>query len=216
MLASQQTQTQLPNNRPPLSSLPLLYVIVSNLQSGGNIGNILRSASIFGCHEIIVVGQQRYRLTGDHGSRFDLPRKHVWSHEDARLYLQQQEQQQQTNKEGAAGVRIYGVEIMPGASPIMRYDQETGIVHFPFDRKWQGAAFVMGNEGQGLSVKQREICDEFLFIPQTRGGTTNNGDGVAVAVARRASTWRVPQQSSCRRTRYGQDIPMRLAKEKSL
>jgi tRNA C32,U32 (ribose-2'-O)-methylase TrmJ len=52
-------------------------------------------------------------------------------------------------------------------------------MRFPFDRQWQGAAFIFGNEGQGLSAKQREICDEFLFIPQTRGGTTTAGGGSA-------------------------------------
>lgn len=150
---------------------PSSYVVVSNLQSGGNIGNILRSASIFGCNEFVVVGQKRYRLTGDHGSRFDLKRHHSWSHEEAKEYLHDR------------GVRIYGVEIMEGASPLMRYNRETGVVTFPFDKEYRGAAFVMGNEGQGLSLKQREICDEFLFIPQTRGGSTEGGGSASLNVA---------------------------------
>jgi len=147
---------------------PSAYVIVSNLQSGGNIGNIVRSASIFGCEECIVVGQKRYRMTGDHGSRLDLPQRHMWSHADAKDYLD--------NK----GVRVYGIEIMENAAPVMQYDRETGVVQFPFEREceggWSGAAFLFGNEGRGLSTKQREICDEFLFIPQNRGGS---GDGFA-------------------------------------
>ncbi|KAK1734849.1 putative RNA methyltransferase [Skeletonema marinoi] len=48
-----------PPQRQPSNS-PSAYVILSNLQSGGNIGNIVRSASIFGCEECIVVGQKRY------------------------------------------------------------------------------------------------------------------------------------------------------------
>mmetsp|Transcript_1885 Transcript_1885/g.5493 ORF Transcript_1885/g.5493 Transcript_1885/m.5493 type:complete len:441 (-) Transcript_1885:1359-2681(-) len=162
--AAQQQQYQ--NNESPAS-----YVVLSNLQSGGNIGNILRSASIFGCQECVVVGQKRYRLTGDHGSRFDLRRHHTYDHDSAREYLHEK------------GVRIYGVEIVQGAAPIMRYDPQTGIVHFPFDRQWQGAAFVMGNEGQGLSAKQKEICDEFLFIPQTRGGAASGGGSASLNVA---------------------------------
>jgi len=150
---------------------PSAYVVVSNLQSGGNIGNIVRSASIFGCEECIVVGQKRYRLTGDHGSRFDLPRRHMYSHVDVREYLH------------AKGVRIYGIEIMENAAPIMRYDRETGVVKFPFDRESSGAAFIFGNEGQGLSAKQREICDEYLFIPQHRGGTVDGGGSASMNVA---------------------------------
>lgn len=146
---------------------PPCFMVLSNLQSGGNIGNILRSASIFGCQECLVVGQKRYRLTGEHNSRHNLPRRHFWSHADAKEYLH------------AKGIRVYGIEIMAGASPLMRYNPDTGVVQFPFDRQCKGAAFVMGNEGDGLSIKQREICDEFIFIPQTRGATSRSGGGSA-------------------------------------
>mmetsp|Transcript_24590 Transcript_24590/g.41906 ORF Transcript_24590/g.41906 Transcript_24590/m.41906 type:complete len:542 (+) Transcript_24590:2-1627(+) len=163
-LVPPQPQRQ-PNNNPSA------YVILSNLQSGGNIGNIVRSASIFGCEECIVVGQKRYRMTGDHGSRLDLPQRHMWSHADVREYLDEKR------------VRIYGIEIMENASPIMQYDRETGVVKFPFEAEceggWSGSAFIFGNEGQGLSTKQREICDEFLFIPQNRGGSGGSEDNLA-------------------------------------
>ena len=150
---------------------PSSYMVLSNLQSGGNIGNILRSASIFGCQECLVVGQKRHRLTGDHGSRFHLPRRHFYSHDDAKKFL------------ASKGVRIYGVEIMEDAAPIMKYDPATGKVEFPFDRQYSGAAFVMGNEGSGLSAKQREICDEFLFVPQARGATHGNNGSASLNVA---------------------------------
>jgi len=169
-------------NRPRRHGEPLAYVIVSNLQSGSNIGNIVRSASIFGCEECLVVGQKRYRMTGDHGARFDLPRRHVYTHADARDYLLQNENDQDGDPSNSR-IRIYGVEIMANASPIMRYDHETGIMHFPFHRQWKGAAFIFGNEGQGLSEKQREICDEFLFIPQTRGGSRIGGGSSSMNVA---------------------------------
>ena len=151
---------------------PPSYIVLSNLQSGSNIGNILRSASIFGCKELIVVGQKRYRLTGDHGSRFDLQRHHVYSHLEAKAYLQSKD------------VRVYGVEIIKDAKPIMQYDQDTGIMQFPFKRQYQGgAAFLMGNEGEGLSSKQKEICDEFIFVPQTRGGSVGGGGSASLNVA---------------------------------
>jgi tRNA G18 (ribose-2'-O)-methylase SpoU len=161
--------------RHPNNNHPSAYVILSNLQSGGNIGNIVRSASIFGCEECIVVGQKRYRMTGDHGSRLDLPQRHMWSHADVKDYL------------NSKRVRIYGIEIMENASPIMQYDRETGVVKFPFESEceggWSGSAFVFGNEGQGLSTKQREICDEFLFIPQNRGGGIGGGGSASMNVA---------------------------------
>jgi tRNA G18 (ribose-2'-O)-methylase SpoU len=166
------------------SNSPALYVIVSNLQSGNNIGNILRSASIFGCEEFIVVGQRRYRLTGEHGSRFDLQRRHMWSHKEAKEYLHEK------------GVRIYGIEIMENAIPVMRYDPETGVVHFPFNREYSGAAFIFGNEGSGLSTKQKEICDEFVYVPQHRGGTKDGGGGGSASL-NVASAATVVMQAYC-------------------
>lgn len=151
---------------------PSCFVVLSNLQSGSNIGNIVRSASIFGCDQVVVVGQRRYRLTGDHGSRFDIERRHMYTHQDAKVYLQ------------TKGVRIYGIEITDDAEPIMKYDPDTGKMKFPFDRTWaQGAAFVFGNEGMGLSEKQRSICDEFVFVPQTRGGGGSASLNVACAAS---------------------------------
>jgi tRNA G18 (ribose-2'-O)-methylase SpoU len=173
---------------------PLAYVVVSNLQSGGNIGNILRSASIFGVIECLIVGQKRLKsFSGDHGARFDLARRHMWSHDDVKDYLHEK------------GVRIYGIEIMADAEPIMRYDRDTGVMRFPFDRQWQGAAFLFGNEGKGLSVKQREICDEFLFIPQTRGGTRAGGGSASLNVASAAT---VILQAYCMWAGYS-DAPVR-------
>ena len=161
---------------PEIERTPPCFVVLSNLQSGANIGNILRSASIFGCQEILVVGQKRLKLTGDHGSRLDLPRRHVWSHTEARDYLHDK------------NVCIYGVEIMDNALPIMSYNATTGVVELPFDHSATGgAAFVMGNEGQGLSPQQKEICDNFVYIPQTRGGSTEGGGSASLNVACAAS-----------------------------
>ena len=41
----------------------------------------------------------------------------------------------------------------------------------------------MGNEREGLSSKQKEICDEFIFIPQTRGGSVGGGGSASLNVA---------------------------------
>ena len=184
----QQQQQYSTNNNQRTPNNPSSYVVLSNLQSGANIGNILRSASIFGCEECIIVGQKRYRLAGDHGSRFDLPQRHMYSHEDAKEYLR------------GKGVRIYGIEIMENAMPIMRYDRQTRVVKFPFDTtddngdgsgdyqcSIKGAAFIFGNEGQGLSLKQKEICDDFIFIPQNRGGTREGGGSASMNVASAAA-----------------------------
>jgi len=100
-----------------------------------------------------------------------LPRRHFFTHQEAKSYLKANAIE---NEEEV--VKIYGVEIMENASPLMKYDAETGVMTFPFGDRCRstGAAFVMGNEGLGLSEKQKEICDDFIFIPQTRGGASSS------------------------------------------
>jgi tRNA G18 (ribose-2'-O)-methylase SpoU len=149
---------------------PDCYVVVSNLQSGGNIGRIVRSASIFGATAVLVVGQRKWRLSGDHGSRFDIQQRHFYSHEEVRGYL----------KSAAGGVKIWGVEIAEDAAPLMRFDRSTGTASLPFNGP---AAFVLGNEGAGLSERQRAIVDECLYIPQSRGGGGSASLNVACAAA---------------------------------
>ncbi|KAL7493029.1 hypothetical protein ACHAWT_002179 [Skeletonema menzelii] len=154
------------NNNNNNNNNPSSYVILSNPQSGGNIGNILRSASIFGCQECIIVGQKRYRMTGDHGSRLDLPQRHMWTHDDVKEYFNEKR------------VRIYGIEI--------KCEGGGG-----GGGGWTGSAFIFGNEGQGLSTKQREICNEFLFYLRIDkvGSASMNVACAAAVVLQAYSMW---------------------------
>lgn len=148
------------------------YILLSNLQSGSNIGRIVRSASIFGVKEVVVVGQRKFRLSADHGARFDVSFRHFWTFEEADAYLV-----------GERGCTVLGVEIEESAEPLMTFDSASGIATFPFVGS---TAFVFGNEGLGLSQKQRRMCDKFVFIPQNRGGDAGQGSAslnVACAAA---------------------------------
>lgn len=43
-------------------------------------------------------------------------------------------------------------------------------------------AFMMGNEGTGLSPKQLALCDSFVYIPQHGRGTASLNVNVATAI----------------------------------
>lgn len=66
--------------------------------------------------------------------------------------------------------RIVGVEITPEALPIDSH---------PFSGP---TAFILGNEGQGLSPKQVAMCDSFVYIPQYGAGTASLNVAVATAI----------------------------------
>lgn len=123
------------------------YVIISNLQSGANIGQICRNALAFNVHEVLVVGRNNFngKMRGaDRGAKFMQRFVHLTSTAEARDYI----------KEREPDCQILGVEIADKAISIRDY-------------KFRGStAFMFGNEGGGLSDRQREICDDLVYIPQ--------------------------------------------------
>lgn len=126
-------------------------VILSNIQSGSNIGSICRNALAFNASEVIIVGRNNFEgkmRNADRGARGRLKFTNINSLTEVKDYLL-------TTKNCS---NILGVEIHPEALPIPTY---------PFTGN---VAFMFGNEGGGLSQKQREICSGFVYIPQYAPG----------------------------------------------
>ena len=120
-------------------------VVLSNLQSGSNIGSICRNAMAFNAAEVILVGRKGIpqMRQADRGARRNLTFTHFPTTSDAGHYLKSQH-----------NCTIYGIEITDRARPVTDY---------PFQ---PCSAFIFGNEGGGLSPRQRQICDEYIYIPQ--------------------------------------------------
>ncbi|CAD6272994.1 unnamed protein product [Miscanthus lutarioriparius] len=72
--------------------------------------------------------------------------------------------------EDERGRDICGVEITDDAKPVTAH---------PFRRS---TAFLFGNEGTGLSQKECDICDFFVYIPQYGGGTASLNVTVAASI----------------------------------
>ena len=74
--------------------------------------------------------------------------------------------------------RILGVEIVESAVPIESH---------PFDGN---TAFIMGNEGDGMTPNQKAICDGFVYIRQHGTGTASLNVAVAASIVmHHFSTW---------------------------
>ena len=132
------------------SSLPRSYIIISNLQSGSNIGSICRNALAFNVHEVIIVGRRDFRSKmrqADRGAKERQKFTHFNSIAEARTYLKEE-----------SNATIIGIEIM---------DSAVSLTAQPLS---QSTAFMFGNEGGGLSERQREACDRFVYIPQYAAG----------------------------------------------
>lgn len=131
-----------------LKKSPQLIIVLCRLQNPGNVGAILRSAEAFGATGCIATNgtvspYNSKLLRASSGSLFRLP--HCWGEElttiEARL--------QSSN--------IHLVGTTPTDSNLIgSYSWE------------KPTAILFGNEGEGLSEKERDFCDEIVRIPHTR------------------------------------------------
>jgi len=131
---------------------PSCYILLSNLQSGSNIGAICRNALSFNVSEVVIVGRpnswKSKMRTADRGAKNVLKFESFPSTQLAAAYLKEER-----------GCTIIGLEIMPQAKSLITYAFPPG-----------NCAFVFGNEGGGLSETQRALCDDFVYIPQYSSG----------------------------------------------
>lgn len=134
-------------------------VVVHNVAKRHNVGTLARSATAFGVAEVVVVGRRDVSAFGSHGSTSHLRFRHFTSLATACAYLKDER-----------GCDICGVEITDDALPVTAH---------PFRRS---TAFLFGNEGTGLSQKECEVCDFFVYIPQYGGGTASLNVTVAASI----------------------------------
>ncbi|KAL2458585.1 tRNA/rRNA methyltransferase (SpoU) family protein [Forsythia ovata] len=134
------------------------YVVVHNIAKRHNVGTLARSATAFGVSEMILVGRRDFNAFGSHGSTSHLSFRHFHSLSLARSFLKERD------------CDICGVEIT---------DNAVAVNEHPFRKS---TAFLLGNEGTGLSAKECEICDFFVYIPQFGGGTASLNVTVAASI----------------------------------
>ncbi|CAN6913103.1 unnamed protein product [Brassica oleracea] len=113
----------------------------------------------FGVTELILVARRDFNAFGSHGSASHVRFRHFHSLIEARNYLKDEKD-----------CDICGVEIADGASAVNEH---------PFKRS---TAFLLGNERSGLSAKEYEICDFFVYIPQYGCGTASLNVTVAASI----------------------------------
>lgn len=134
-----------------LQSPPLFTLIVHSIAKKVNIGNIIRSAVGFGVHSILVAGNKNtIQLFGSQGTQKHVQFLFFEGLTEAVHYAKTELQ-----------CRVCGIEIKPEAKDVTKQ---------PFEGN---TAFMLGNEGTGLSQKQAALCDYFVYIPQYGRGTAS-------------------------------------------
>lgn len=102
---------------------------------------------------------------------------------------------------------IIGIEITPNARPVDEH---------PFE---SSAAFIVGNEGEGLIDRQRQYCDRFVYIPQFGSAVSLNVNLAAGIVLHRYACWagyaESPRQGEKFRDPTGGDLDCRVAEKET-
>jgi len=155
---------------------PACFVVVYNLAKRHNVGNLLRCCTAFGVKAACLVGSRDFNTFGAHGAAEHVPLRHYATLDECVADLRARD-----------GARVVGVEIDPSATPVH--------THAAF----QGpTAFMLGNEGQGLSAKQLRLCDGGLvYIAQHGPGTASLNVTVAASIVlHQFSVWaRYPERA---------------------
>jgi tRNA(Leu) C34 or U34 (ribose-2'-O)-methylase TrmL len=182
---------------------PTPYLILTNVQKKQNIKNILLSCAAFGVAVVFVVGQKKFDFDASSPSTAIPPTlldfisnggmqivridsleecaeriKSMYCCDEMRLEMEVSTHQllepsdyhgSQSNK-SIGRIPIIGIEIDPASISLEQQTFRTS------------TAFMMGNEGQGMTSKQMAICDGFVRIEQYGGGTASLNVSVSVAV----------------------------------
>jgi tRNA G18 (ribose-2'-O)-methylase SpoU len=137
------------------------HVAIENWQHDLNIGSVVRTANAFLAREVHIVGRRRWNRRG---AMVTDRYQHVRHHSDPAVLVAWAHEH---------GLRVLGVDNLPGAVPLETYDLPRGCV------------LLFGQEGPGLSPEARATCDAVFSIAQY-GSTRSINAGAAAAIAMHA------------------------------
>eukprot|EP00953_Heterococcus_sp_UTEX-ZZ885_P012727 7288-Heterococcus_DN1.PRE.3 len=135
------------------------YLIINHISKSNNIKTLITSAKAFGA-KVLIVGAPKACTAHSHALS-------LLAEGDGKRFDTLQACRDWLN---SMNVAIVGVEIVAAADTI---ESE------PFDGS---VAFLMGNEGSGMSEQQKAICDRFVIISQYGGGTASLNVAVAASI----------------------------------
>jgi len=138
------------------------HVAIENLQHDFNIGSVVRTANAFLASEVHIVGRRRWNRRG---AMVTDRYQHVRHHADADEFQQWAR---------SSNLVILGFDNVDGSVPL-----ET--LQLP-----EHCVLLFGQEGTGLSLEARAVCDGLIAISQF-GSTRSINVGAAAAIA--MHTW---------------------------
>ena len=119
-----------------------VVMILNHINYNINIGTVIRSNNAFLGKEVYIVGRRRYDKRGTAGTSHYEHVYHADTLDEVVDYLH------------SLGYTIYAVDNIMEYNPI-------NIINENFPKK---SAFLFGEEGDGLSKREIELCDKMVYI----------------------------------------------------
>ncbi|MFT4727084.1 MAG: 23S rRNA (guanosine2251-2'-O)-methyltransferase [Granulosicoccus sp.] len=125
-------------------------LLIFNIKSNTNIGQLIRTANAFGAEEICIIGRKKFSTYGNQRTASTTKFRRVYQIDEAIT------QYKNLNYD------FVGIEITDESVSINEKDFENNTV------------FILGNEGTGIHEHILTKCDYCVYIPQFGSGASIN------------------------------------------
>ncbi|MFT7561853.1 MAG: 23S rRNA (guanosine2251-2'-O)-methyltransferase [Flavobacteriales bacterium] len=125
-------------------------LLLFNIQSNTNIGQIIRTANAFGVDEICIIGRRKIATYGNQKTSNSTKFRHFYIVDDAIHHYRH------------LNYDLVGIEITEDS-------QSINVKTFS-----SNTVFILGNEGSGIQEDILKRCDYCVFIPQFGTGASIN------------------------------------------
>ena len=177
---------------------PRSYLIITNISKRQNIKSLLQLAAAYGCTTVFVVGQKKFEFDPD-AEGTDLPSIIQNAVRNGRMTIVKFDKLEEcvdhiksipcydeVASEGncaAENTSANNTQIKKRSTiPIIGVEIDNSSKNLEEEPFTSSVAFMMGNEGSGMSAKQTAACDGFIRISQYGGGTCSLNVSVAAGL----------------------------------
>ena len=136
------------------------YLLIYNFQSKHNIKTLIQTALNFNCHKFLVLGDIKKNVLKIIEKNQEIKEKFEFFDE-----IEQLKNYLSLNK-----IKTIGIEIGKNSIPIQ---------NFIFKENY---LFILGNEANGMNQKQKNLCENFVYIQQYSNKTGSLNVAIAASI----------------------------------
>ena len=136
------------------------YLLIYNFQSKHNIKTLIQTALNFNCHKFLVLGDIKKNVLKIIEKNQEIKEKFEFFDE-----IEQLKNYLSLNK-----IKTIGIEIGKNSIPIQNFIFEGN------------SLFILGNEANGMNQKQKNLCENFVYIQQYSQKTGSLNVAIAASI----------------------------------